>query len=278
MTEERLSPIYIETVLRNKSPKLYKSLPKFVISYLKRIIHQDEMNEFIASSNDKFGADFAEAFMQYSNINITVRGEENLPKADDARVIFAGNHSMGGLDGIALIDKLGHRYPDFKIMVNDILMHVLNLRQVFLPINKHGGQARDAARKIQEAHEGNGPVFTYPAGLVSRRTNGVICDPKWGKNVITNAVKYERDVIPVHISGRNSNFFYGLSNWRKRFGIKANLEMFFLVDEVWKNQNTDIVITVGEPVSYKMFTKEKSKEEWSAYLKSKVYSIADADK
>ncbi len=273
MNLERLNPIYIEQVIQDKNPKLYKSLPKFALSYLKRIIHQDEMNEFIASSNDKFGADFAEAYLKYGNINVTIRGEENLPKVGDARVIFAGNHSMGGLDGIALIDKFGHHYPDFKIMVNDLLMHILNLRPVFLPINKHGGQARDDARKIVDAHESDCPIFTYPAGLVSRRSNGVIRDPKWGKNVISNAINYKRDVIPVHISGRNSNFFYNLSNWRKRLGIKMNLEMFFLVDEVWKNHNTNIVITVGKTVSYKTFTNEKTRDAWADDLKSKVYAL-----
>jgi len=273
MTQERLKPVYVESVFREKNPQLYRYLPSFVIRYLKRIIHQDKLNEFIAYAKDKFGPDFAEAYIDYAKIKVSFKGEENLPAPGDERVIFAGNHPLGGLDGIALIDKLGHRYPGMKFMVNDILMHIINLRPIFLPINKHGGQAREAARKIQEAHASEIPIFTFPAGLVSRRQKGVIKDLKWGKNVVSNAIRYQRDIIPVHISGRNSNFFYGLANWRKRLGIKANIEMLYLVDEVWKNNGASIEITLGERISYKSFTKEKSHEAWAQELKSIVYSL-----
>ncbi len=274
MAQERLKPVYVESIFREKNPGLYRWLPKFIMRYLKRIIHQDTLNKFIESAQDKLGPDFAHAYLEFGGIKVTLRGEENLPALGDERVIFAGNHPLGGLDGIALIDCLGHRYPDFKLMVNDILMHILNLRPVFLPINKHGGQARDAARKIQEAHAGDGPIFTFPAGLVSRRKKGKIQDLKWGKNVISNAVRYQRDIIPVHISGRNSDFFYGLANWRKRLGIKANIEMLYLVDEVWKNHHTAFTITIGKPVSYKTFTKEKTREEWASDIKTKVYALS----
>lgn len=272
MSQEQLKPVYLDRIFKDKNPQLYKLLPGFVLRYLKKIIHQDDLNVFIDLAKDKYGPDFAEAYLQYGDIKVKIVGEENLPN-DDERVIFASNHPLGGLDGIAAIDKLGHRYPTMKFMVNDILMQLLNLRPVFLPINKHGGQAREAARKIIEAHQGDAHIFTFPAGLVSRRQNGVIKDLKWGKNVITNAIRYERDIIPLHISGRNSNFFYNLGEWRKRLGIKVNIEMLYLVDEVWNNHHTEIVITVGKPISYKTFTKEKSREQWAESIKAEVYAL-----
>ncbi len=271
---EQLQPIDIDKVFMDKNPKLYRRLPKFLIRYLKRIVHQEELNEFIAYADGKYGADFAEAYLDFGDINVELAGVENLPKDGEERVIFAGNHPLGGLDGLALIDKLGHRYPNIKFMVNDILMQILNLRPLLLPINKHGSQAREAARAILEAHETDNPVFTFPAGLCSRKKNGEIRDLKWGKNVIANAINYQRDVIPVHVSGKNSNFFYGLSNWRNRLGIKANIEMLYLVDEVYKNHHSKMIITFGERIPYSTFTKEKTREEWAAVVKGKVYEMA----
>lgn len=272
--QEQLQPIFLDKILKEKNPKLLKWLPRPILAYLKRIIHQDDLNEFIALAKNKYGPDFAEAYLKYGHINVRIEGEENLP-ADDDRVVFAGNHPLGGLDGIALIDKLGHRYPDMKFMVNDILLSIVNLRPVFLPVNKHGAQARDSARRIVEAHESNAHVFTFPAGLVSRRQHGVIKDLKWGKNIISNSIKYQRDVVPVHISGRNSSFFYGLGEWRKRLGVKANIEMLYLVDEVWKNHNTEIILTIGKPIPYQYFTKEKARLEWAEELKSMVYAMVE---
>lgn len=274
MTQEQLRPIYLDKIFKEKNAKLYKFLPSFVINYLKKIIHQDKLNDFIRSAEDKFGPDFAQSYLEYGDIKVELVGEENLPKDGD-RVIFAANHPLGGLDGIAIMDVLGHRYPTMKLMVNDILMHMLNLRPLFLPINKHGGQAREAARNIQEAHASDIQLFTFPAGLVSRRQNGKIKDLRWGKNVISNAINYQRDIIPIHISGRNSNFFYNLGIWRKRLGIKANLEMLYLVDEVWKNHHTSITITIGKPISYSTFTKEKTRLEWSAQVKDEVYAMVE---
>lgn len=272
MKQEQLQPIDIKKVFKDKSPKLCKVLPRFVFRYLKRIIHQDELNDFITYAHGKFGADFARAYLEFSDIQVELKGGENLPKQGE-RVIFAGNHPLGGLDGIALMMVLGYRYPNIKFMVNDILLNILNLRSILLPINKHGTQARDAVRLISEAHVSDIPIYTFPAGLVSRRRKGVIKDLKWGKNVILSAIKYQRNIIPIHISGRNSNFFYNLSNLRKRLGIKANIEMLYLVDEFIKNNHSKITITIGKPVSYTTFDKSKTKDEWAAAMREKVYEM-----
>ena len=274
MTQEQIQPVYLNKIFEDKNPSLYPWIPPFLINYLKKIIHQDYLNGFIASAKDKYGADFAQAYVEYAGLELELVGEENLPEASE-RVIFASNHPLGGLDGISLMHILGHRYPTCKFIVNDILMHMVNLRPLLLPINKHGGQARDAARKIQEAHASGDPVFTFPAGMVSRRKGGVIKDLEWGKSFISNAIKYQRDIVPIHVSGRNSNFFYGLANWRKRLGVKANLEMLYLVDESWKNCHSKITITFGKPIPYTSFTKEKSRDAWAADVKKKAYALVE---
>ena len=261
----------IEGVLAKKNPELAKKLPGFLINYLKRIIHQEEINDFLVKHGDKQGVAFGAAFMEYLNITIEVK---NLDKIPDGKLYsFAANHPLGGLDGIALAIALGKKYNNLKILVNDILMSIPNLSDYFLPINKHGAQARAAALKINETYHSNSQILQFPAGLVSRRQNGKIEDLEWKKTFISKTIAHQRDVVPIHVSGENSSFFYNLANIRKLLGIKSNFEMLYLPNELFKFRNKKITITFGEPISYSRFDKSKSQNEWAEYVKRIVYDL-----
>ena len=97
--------IDIDDVFMKKNPKLYKWIPRFLLSYLKRIVHQDEINEFLWSARDKHGLDMVEAIVHRFDARIEVIGEENIPLS--GRFVIAANHPLGGLDGIALMHVVG---------------------------------------------------------------------------------------------------------------------------------------------------------------------------
>ena len=80
MTDDSLFLIDVDKILRTKAPKQYKYIPKFVVSYLKKIVHQDEINVFLNESKDKLGVDFLEACMEFLDAKVEVKGIENLPK------------------------------------------------------------------------------------------------------------------------------------------------------------------------------------------------------
>jgi putative hemolysin len=267
----RLQPVDIKKVFSNKNPKLARFIPGFIFRYLKKIIHQDEINNFLLKHGEKTGIDFVQAAITDFNVKLTVEGIENIPK--DGKYIFASNHPLGGFDGLLLINILDKYFKGIKILVNDILMNITNLHPVFIPINKHGGQGFDIAKKIEETFLSDNQIVTFPAGLVSRRIKGKIVDLVWKKSFINKAVQYCRDIIPVHVSGRNSDFFYRLSNIRKFLGIKANLEMFYLVDETYKHQDKTFKIKFGNPISYNSFDKSKKPREWARWVKEKVYQM-----
>jgi putative hemolysin len=273
MADDALFTIDIESILRSKAPKYYKYIPKFVISYLKRIIHQDEINEFLSGDGKgKYGVDFLEACMGFLDAKIVLKGEENLPS--DGAYTFVSNHPLGGQDGVALGYVLGKHYDGhIKYLVNDLLMNLSGLAPLCIPINKTGRQAKDFPRMVEAGFASDEQLIMFPAGLCSRRTNGVIRDLEWKKTFVAKSVQYQRSVVPVHFGGRNSDFFYNLANVCKFLGIKFNIAMLYLVDEMFKNKHKTFTITIGKPISWETFDKSKSPAEWAEYVKDIVYKL-----
>lgn len=261
----------VEQILASKNPALKKAVPGFLIRYLKKIVHQDELNVFLRKAGHLRDAEFIAAGLKEFNISYRVTGSENLP--ENGRYIFVSNHPLGGLDGLVFIHELSKYYPEIKFPVNDILMNIRNLSGIFLPVNKHGSQDREAAIAIENAYASENQILYYPAGLCSRKKKGVICDLRWHKSFITKAVQYKRDVVPAHFSGRNSNFFYNLSNIRTFLGIKANIEMLYLVDELFRQRGKTVDLVFGEPIPWQTFDRTKSAAEWAEWVKEKSYQL-----
>ena len=265
--------IDVKKVIGNKNPKLLKALPNFVINYLKRILHEDEINEFINRHSDKFGLEFVEQIVLEFSKSVDVIGLENIPI--DSRIIIASNHPLGGLDGVALMHVAGKVRHDILFPVNDLLMNLQNIKSLFIPINKHGTNSQNL-RVINETFASDVSVLYFPAGLVSRKQkHGIIKDLEWKKTFISYAKKYKRNIVPTFIDGRNSDFFYNLANFRKRMGIKQNIEMLYLVNEFYKQKDKNLGIYFGKPISYTVFDKRFSDLEWADKIKSHVYKLKE---
>jgi 1-acyl-sn-glycerol-3-phosphate acyltransferase len=271
----RIQTIDIEAVFHKKNPNLARLIPGFIYRYLKRIVHVDEINQFLSIHGEKQNLDFIEAAIKDFNVTILTEGNGNIPAS--GRFIFAANHPLGGFDGIVLMKIISGYFREFRFLVNDILMNLKNIQELFIPINKHGKQALDAATQLEEIFNSEIQILTFPAGLVSRKIKGQIVDLPWHKNFITKAVKYKRDIIPVHISGHNTNFFYRLAWLRKALRIKANIEMLYLVDETYKHRNKRLVVKFGIPIPWDTFDKSRKPIEWAKWVKEKVYALDGVD-
>ena len=262
--------IDIKSIIKNKNPRILKILPRFVINYLKKIIHENEINIALEKYKDEIGVDFVEGIIKELGVNIKVICPENFPVI--GRYIFASNHPLGGLDGLALMLIAGKLRKDIIFPVNDILLYLENIRPLFIPINKHGKNTENIAI-IEKTFASDVAILFFPAGLCSRKQKGKIIDLEWKNTFIKKAIRYERDIIPVFINGCNSNFFYNLANLRKKLGIKSNIEMLFLVDEMFKQRNNEISITFGKPISYKVFDKNINSKKWAELVKEHVYEL-----
>jgi len=268
-----MEQINVREVFKSKNPKVAKMLPGFIYRYIERIIHQKEMNDGIPIFGDKMGLDFIKAVLDYFDAKIHVKGKENIPT--EGRYIFVSNHPLGGLDGLVFAHVIGQIHPNIQFLVNDILMNLENLDPIFIPVNKHGRQSIEYVKKIEKAYESGAQILNFPAGLCSRKIKGKIVDLEWKKSFVAKAIQHKRDIVPIHIDGRNSNFFYNLSNFRIKLGIKTNLEMFYLVDEMFKQKNKDITLTVGKPIPYQTFDKSLHPKEWALKVKNHVYDLTE---
>lgn len=266
--------IDIDGILYAKNPKLFKVIPRFLVSYLKRIIHQDELNSILIENTDKKGVDFMNSVMEKFKMTINVNGFENIP--NEGKYIFVSNHPLGGMESFALTSTIAKKLPKIQLLVNDILMYVENLKHLFIPINKHGGNSQDYFKNIENALLSDNQLYIFPAGMVSRKIKGKIIDLQWKKSFISMSIKHQRDVIPVHIDARNSNFFYNLARLRKLLGIKANFEMLYLADEFVKQKGKTITLTFGKPMPYTTFDKSKSQNEWAQEVRETVYKLKEA--
>lgn len=270
MSNKEALQIDIEKIIGEKIPKLAKKLPRFVFRYLKKILHQDDINGLLSRTEGVSGLPFVAEAMNEFKTTVNAVGLDHIEK--DGRYVIAANHPIGGLDGIALIDTVGKVKPDVITPVNDFLLFVPNLRPLFIPVNKLGSNA-DNIKILNDTFAGDRTICYYPFGLCSRKQNGKIIDLEWKKTFIAKAKASHRDIIPTHISGRNSNFFYNFSNLRKKLGIKANIEMLFLVNEFYKQKNQTLTITFGKPIPWQTFDKRHTDAEWAMKLRNFAYNL-----
>ena len=275
MTEITEKTIDIDHILKGKMGSKAKFVPKFARNWLKRIIHQDEVNAFLWDSRDKTGVEWLEATLRYLDVTLEIEGKENLPAKDDGRLYtFVSNHPLGGADGVALGAIIGKQYDGrFRYLVNDLLMNLPGLAPLCIPINKTGHQSRNFPAMVEAGFKSDHHMLMFPAGLCSRMTNGVIRDIPWKKTFISKSVEAQRDVVPIHFSGQNSNFFYKLANFCKKAGIKFNIAMLFLVDEMYKNVHGKFTVTIGKPIPWQTFDKSKSPAAWAQWVQDKVYEL-----
>lgn len=272
MTQEGITQIDIKQVLQQKAPSAARKIPGFVVRYLIRTVHQDELNDILRRYHDKDGVAFMQELIGYFDLNLELVNEENIPTG--GRYIFASNHPLGGLDGICLSAIIGGRFDGkIRYLVNDLLLYLSNLRSIFVPINKHGAQGKKNAELIEEAYASDNQIITFPAGLCSRKQNGKIQDTEWKKSFIQKAVEHKRDIVPVFFEGRNSYFFYRLANLRKALGIKMNYEMIYLPDEMFKSKHKTFRIHFGKPIPWQTFDNSRKPAEWAEWMKGIVYNL-----
>ncbi len=263
--------IDIEKVIRNSDSKFVRSLPKFIVRMISRVIRQDELNETINRNRSKTGIPFINDVLKDWNINIIVIGGENVPSS--GRFVFAANHPLGGIDALAFLSTIHRFFPDVISPSNQLFNYIPNLRTVILGVNVFGVNTKETVTKFNQLFESDSQIMIFPAGIVSRRSKGIISDLQWQKSFITKSIQFKRDIIPVHISGRNSGLFYFVSNLRKFLGIKMSIEIILLPREMMKQRNSSITLTIGKPIPYKTLASGFNNCDGAQKIKSLVYTL-----
>lgn len=269
---KKIEEIDVKKIIRSQKNFIVRNLPNFIIKKIAKSFHVDEMNLIIRNNRDKFGFDFVKGCIDHINVKVDAINEDLIPKK--GRYIFAANHPLGAVDFGAVIGKIHERFQNIKIIANDLFLHVENTKEIFLPVSTFKSSDQEKKDAIENhLSEDDTQLFIFPAGKVARKVKGKFDDGKWHRSFIRNAIEHQRDIIPVFIGGSNSKRFYRFANLRKRLHIKANLELFLLPGEVFKQRNAVIPIIFGKPVPYSVFNDSKSHLEWAAEVKKMVYNL-----
>lgn len=273
MIEITKKTIDIDAILRSKMGAKADRVPRFIVKWLRNIVHQDEVNSFLWDARELQGTPWLKAGLEFLENKLVIKGAENLPDANDGkRYTFVSNHPLGGIDGIAIGSIIGEKYNDnFRYLVNDLLMNLPGLAPLCIPINKTGKQSRDFPVMVEAGFSSDHHMVMFPAGLCSRKIKGEIHDLQWTKTFITKSVQTQRDVVPIYFSGRNSEKFYRIANICKALRIKFNIAMLYLADEMFKNKGKTFEIHIGKPIPWQTFDKSRKPKEWAQYVQDIVY-------
>lgn len=265
----------IRAILKRKAPNA--RVPEFLIRYLERITHIEQMNAFLRVHTTEKDYDFIKLVLDEElGCTASISGTENIP-TDNKPVLFVSNHPLGGLDGMIIAQMIHSVRPrELKVIVNELLMYMEPINGLWAPVNKVGHLTKEQAAEQQRMWESETDVLSFPAGACSRlqRINGKwqVCDLEWQKNFVQRAKEYKRDIVPIYFEGRNSRFFYVLALIRKWLGIKLNIEMLYLVDEMYGAHGKHFDVHVLPPIPYTTFDNSKTPKEWAQYVKSIVYA------
>ena len=264
--------INIEKILSTKRVKL----PRWAVRRVEKLLCVPELNEGIYLNREYFGLDFVHKFLEGhdpQDLGITIRtiGEANIPEGGNPLV--AGNHPLGGPDGLALMAAVGRVRSDVQFPVNDFLLYLPGLKELFVPIDKVNKSK--ALAHLEDAFAARNALLYFPAGLCSRLQQGEIKDLEWKATFIKKAVKYQRDVVPVYTDARNRMRFYRLANLRKRLGFKFNFEMALLPSEMYAQRGKTFTITFGRPIPWQTFDRRHTAAEWAQLVKEHVYRLKD---
>lgn len=278
MKESVEKTIDIKRILKDKMGSKARFVPCFLVAWLKKIIHEDEVNRFLWENRNLKGTEWLTACVQYLDMTLDIVGAENLPDKNDGKLYtFVSNHPLGGQDGVSLGSIIGRHYDGkFRYLVNDLLLNLPGLKPVSIGINKTGKQSRDFPRMVEAGFNSDNHLLMFPAGLNSRRINGEIHDLPWKKTFITKSVETHRDVVPIHFSGQNSKRFYRIAKFSDRY-LPFNLAMLFLVDEMYRNVGKTFRITIGKPIPWQTFNKMKTPMEWANFVEERVYALSSND-
>ena len=259
----------IDKIIDEKKIYFYKKLPNFIQNFIKSLLYEKEVNELLFLYKDEPPKQFFTKIIDHLQISINLDYKYKLDQ--NKRYIFVCNHPTGILDGIVILKTLSENF-DCRIIANDIISNLHNLDKILLPIDWIGSMSKKQALKIIETLESNKQLILFPAGEVSKITSFKIQDNKWNNFFIKKAKQYNRDIVPIYISGHNSIWFYLIYIIRYSFRIKFNLEMFLLIHELFNKQKHTINLKFGNPISFQSLKNKNINKECNRIQKA-IYCL-----
>lgn len=267
---ETVLQIDIKELLQEKAPKLAKWIPPFVVNYLSRLLHLDEINEFLVDNYTLEPHEFVKACNSHLGFTTEVEGGEGIEELLAQRPVIVGNHPLGGPESLALLEVLnGHGY-ETKMVSNYILSFLKPLAPLLIPVLT--GRDIKTIKNFRDHFAGDTPIIMFPAGICSRYlSDGTFFDYSWHFTFIKMARRYNRPILPIYIDGVNSKRFYRLSRVRNFLRIKPSLEAITLPDEMFKQRGKTIKVSIGNLITPENFESSDNNVLWADKIRNHVF-------
>lgn len=246
-----------------------------LVNGLLKLLSVDKVNWIHDHNCDTPGVPFVEGLLKDLNITLRIDNEERLDHLPEGSFITVSNHPLGALDGISLIKIVGQRRPKFKVMVNMVLNYISAMRPNFIAVDalassdpkKKAVSMQGIKAAMMQVKRGE-PMGFFPAGAVSKlNIHGNIDDRKWQPTIIRLIKQMKVPVVPIYFHTRNSWWFnfLGVVSWQ--------LRTLRLPAEVFRKKNSEIHISVGEPIPYEEIAKFDDLDQLGEFLKAKTYAM-----
>ncbi len=241
---------------------------------IKKVIYENDINIFLEQQRHASPFSFVESILEYFDFSYKVSSNqiENIPAS--GRVVIIANHPLGALDALSLIHLVRKVRADIKVVANDILAEIEQLKPILMGIDTFGDNlSKDSVKEIHNSLQNEEALIIFPSGEVSRaRPNGVK-DTKWHKGFLKFALKNQAPILPIHIKAKNSTLFYTLSSLNK------GLSSLLLPREMFRQKNGSLDFTIGESIPYKNFASNSLDSKSQVKLfKKHLYRIAKGKK
>jgi putative hemolysin len=213
--------------------------------------------------------------LQMLQVDLVVHGDPlaSFPKAGP--VVVVANHPFGVVDGMAICQLVSRVRGDYRILINDVLANIEDIRPYLLPIDfRETKQAvatnlRSRANAKKYLQEG-GVVIVFPSGGVStaRRAFGMAEDAEWKPFTAKLIQQTRADVVPIFFHGQNSRIF----QWASR--VSLTLRLSLLVHEIRNKIRRQIEVTIGERIPAADLEAIPDREDLMRHLRETTYRLA----
>ncbi|MDX7845295.1 GNAT family N-acyltransferase [Aeromonas caviae] len=260
----------VDTLLGQHLPRLASQplLRPLMRQGLSWLLHEEAFTRFAMRHPHLRGLDFVEQALTELHFDYRVSEAELEHIPASGRVILVANHPIGSLDGLALLRLIGRIRPDVKIVANQVLAQLAPLRPLLLPVDNLGGKTdRQAILAMNEHLAADGALVIFPAGEVSRLGPKGVKDGPWQAGFIKLAQRSRTPLVPIHLGGRNSLWFY-LASW-----LNKPASALLLVRQLFRQQGRTLPVTIGARIPLASFQELPAKTA-ARLVRGHLYRIA----
>ena len=225
--DKELHPI--DQIIEERCPKLMSN--KFFWSLVRPTIYKVFKYQTAKNITDDISNESGYGCFKYLtnllNFNLEIKNLNNIPKKGP--IILAGNHPTGLTDGIVMFEVLKDRRPDYTLYANiDMIKLSKGFEDIIIPVdwnekNKTAQKSREILKRTKITLNEGKCLLVFPSSRLSKRVGLKLIERPWLNTIIKLSKKYNAPIIPFHMTGHNSLFYYFLDIFNEEL---KNISLF----------------------------------------------------